>query len=112
MTSASSLQEYLASLPILDRCVLHFCSMQERPMLEVSLELGISPRHITRILLRTLGFTESLREAGATGLPAHLNSALESQTKRYLENQQPVVVARAAVPFTEFGTGAIEYGAN
>jgi hypothetical protein len=112
LPSASTLQEYLSSLPILDRCVLHYCCMQERPLLEVSHDLGVSPRHITRILLRTLGFTEALREAGATGLPAQLTAALESQTKRYLENQEPVVVTRAAAPFSEFRSCFAEYGAN
>jgi hypothetical protein len=110
--SAPTLKRYLASLPILDRRVLFLCCSEARPFMEVSDELGISPCHITKILLRVLAFAEGQRDAGVTERAPTSVPTLASRIKWYLVNQQPAFTTRTTSPFADFGSGFADYGAN
>jgi hypothetical protein len=107
-----TLQDYLISLPVVERVVLLHCCMERRPMLDVAAELGISPQYIARILLRALEFTEMLLEYDSSGTPGRIATAMETQTRNYLESQDAALMSKSASPFLEFDRGSGSYGAN
>jgi hypothetical protein len=92
-----TLGDYLASIDILDQRVLFHCSMERRPLTEVSRWLGVTPQYITSVLLESLAFTEAVFDAGE-GRATALISALASQTETYLLRQQSAIPAASMVP--------------
>jgi hypothetical protein len=110
--STPTLHEYLASLPILDRQVLIFCCTEGHPIENVCDWLDISPRHIARILLNTLQFTEHARVRGLEGPAALMTRTLDTQARKYLEVQDCARLMRPAAPSAPFGSAFANYGAN
>jgi hypothetical protein len=88
----ATLGDYLASLDVLDRCVLFHCCVEWRPLTEVSDNLGVTPRYIAEVLLETLEFTEAAFEVGE-GWPTALIRTLASQTESYLRTQSVIPAA-------------------
>jgi hypothetical protein len=107
-----SLQDFLTSLPILDREVIIRCCTQQHPIEDVCDWLGISPRQVARILLRTLQFTEEARKAGVAGPAALMTNTLETQARKYLEGQDCSSLTRQAGRFAPFGAASANYGVN